>query len=78
MSMWVGVQVSAPQLTLLETVMARMERVDVWILMNGGGGGVNPFQVTQAHFAYMPRPTCMRFLCTLMHEDGLLTRLICT
>ncbi len=37
-----GVQVSAPQLTLLETVMARMERVDVWILMNGGGGGVNP------------------------------------
>ena len=45
-SMWVGVQVSAPQLTLLETVMARMERVDVWILMNGGGGGVNPFQVT--------------------------------
>ena len=41
---------SAPQLTLLETVMARMERVDVWILMNGGGGGVNPFQVAFAYF----------------------------
>lgn len=35
---------TAPQLALLENVMARMERVDVWILMNGGGGGVNPFQ----------------------------------
>lgn len=40
-----GAQVTAPQLTLLENVMARMERVDVWILMNGGGSGVNPFQV---------------------------------
>ncbi len=39
-----GAQVTAPQLALLEGVMARMERVDVWILMNGGGGGVNPFQ----------------------------------
>lgn len=33
--------VSAPQLTLLEEVMARMERVDAWILMNGGGKGAN-------------------------------------
>ena len=39
-----GAQVTAPQRALLEGVMARMERVDVWILMNGGGGGVNPFQ----------------------------------
>lgn len=33
--------VSAPQLTLLEEVMARMERIDAWILMNGGGKGAN-------------------------------------
>lgn len=46
---------TAPQLTLLENVMARMERVDVWILMNGGGSGVNPFQV---RCAALPLPGC--------------------
>ncbi|CAL8460661.1 g191 [Coccomyxa elongata] len=35
--------VTSPQLALLETTMAKMERVDAWILMMGGGNGVDVF-----------------------------------
>lgn len=38
-------QVTSPQLALLETTMAKMERVDAWILMMGGGNGVDVFTV---------------------------------
>lgn len=33
--------VTAPQLTMLEETMGKMERVDTWVLMNGGGKGAN-------------------------------------
>lgn len=39
-------QVTSPQLALLETTMAKMERVDAWILMMGGGNGVDVFMVS--------------------------------
>ena len=42
-------QVTAPQLSLLEAAMARMERVAVWSLMSGGGGGRDVFTVRQEH-----------------------------
>lgn len=38
-------RVTAPQLTLLETVMRRMDRVDAWICNNGGGHALNVFNV---------------------------------
>ena len=46
-------RVTAPQLTLLETVMRRMDRVDAWICNNGGGHGLNVFTVipTSCHFS---------------------------
>ena len=37
--------VTAPQLALLETMMLKMERVDTWVLMMGGGSGVDVFLV---------------------------------
>ena len=37
--------VSAPQLALLEVALSRMERVHAWVLMMGGGGSVNVFEV---------------------------------
>ena len=37
--------VTAPQLALLETTMLKMERVDTWVLMMGGGSGVDVFLV---------------------------------
>ena len=36
---------TAPQLALLETTMLKMERVDTWVLMMGGGSGVDVFLV---------------------------------
>ena len=36
-------RVSAPQLSLLEASMARMERVAVWSLMSGGGANIDVF-----------------------------------
>jgi hypothetical protein len=37
--------VTAPQLSLLEAAMARMERVAAWQLMSGGGAGQDVFTV---------------------------------
>ena len=42
----VSCRVSSAQLTLLETVMRKMERVDVWLLNSGGGHSLNPFSVS--------------------------------
>ena len=39
------VGVTAPQLALLETTMLQMERVQTWVLMMGGGSGVDVFLV---------------------------------
>jgi len=39
-----SLRVTAPQLTLLETVMRKIERVDVWI-MNSGGQALDVFNV---------------------------------
>ncbi|KAG7672613.1 hypothetical protein Ndes2526B_g08860 [Nannochloris sp. 'desiccata'] len=47
--------VSAPQLTMLEETMARMERVNVWILMNGGGKGANLNVFGEASIAWEKR-----------------------
>jgi hypothetical protein len=46
--MWraAALQVTASQLSLLEATMARMERVAVWSLMSGGGGGRDVFNVS--------------------------------
>lgn len=41
--------VTAPQLSLLEAAMAKMERVAVWALMSGGGGGKDVFTVILMH-----------------------------
>jgi hypothetical protein len=41
-----ALQVTASQLSLLEATMARMERVAVWSLMSGGGGGRDVFNVS--------------------------------
>ena len=40
--------VSAPQLALLEVALSKMERVHAWVLMMGGGGSVNVFEVRPA------------------------------
>ena len=37
--------VTSPQLALLEDAMRKMERVDAWIMMNGGGHGADVFTV---------------------------------
>lgn len=37
--------VTAPQLSLLENEMRKMERTSAWLLMNGGGTNVNVFLV---------------------------------
>jgi curved DNA-binding protein CbpA len=47
--------VSAPQLTMLEETMARMERINVWILMNGGGKGANLNVFGEASIAWEKR-----------------------
>lgn len=41
-----SLQVSAPQLSLLEVTMAKMERVAVWSLMSGGGANQDVFKVS--------------------------------
>lgn len=38
--------VTASQLSLLEAAMSKMERVAVWSLMSGGGGGRDVFTVS--------------------------------
>lgn len=40
--------VTAPQLSLLENEMRKMERTSAWLLMNGGGNNVNVFLVGSA------------------------------
>lgn len=47
--------VSAPQLKLLEETMATMERIDSWILMNGGGKGANLNVFSEASIAWEKR-----------------------
>lgn len=41
-------QVSAPQLSLLETEMMKIERVAVWVLMSGTSIGGDVFQVNSS------------------------------
>jgi hypothetical protein len=41
-----GRRVTAPQLSMLEATMAKMERVAVWSLMSGGGSGRDVFTVS--------------------------------
>ncbi|KXZ46387.1 hypothetical protein GPECTOR_44g62 [Gonium pectorale] len=50
--------VTAPQLSLLETAMARMERVAVWSLM--GGAGANKDVFTEASLAWTRRQSDIR------------------
>ncbi|GAX75131.1 hypothetical protein CEUSTIGMA_g2575.t1 [Chlamydomonas eustigma] len=50
--------VSAPQLSLLEASMARMERVAVWSLMSGGGANVDVFN--EASIAWEKRYAAMQ------------------
>jgi len=50
-------RVTAPQLTLLETVMRKIERVDVWI-MNSGGQALDVFN--EANLAWRKRNATMR------------------
>uniref|UniRef100_A0A383VAV8 J domain-containing protein n=1 Tax=Tetradesmus obliquus TaxID=3088 RepID=A0A383VAV8_TETOB len=50
--------VTASQLSLLEASMARMERVAVWSLMSGGGGGRDVFN--EASIAWEKRQAAMR------------------
>lgn len=51
--------VSSPQLTLLETAMAKIERIAVWIMMNGtSSGGFDVFQ--EAYRAFEKRQAEMR------------------
>jgi len=50
--------VTSPQLSLLEASMARMERVAVWSLMSGGGGGRDVF--TEASMSWEKRQVQVR------------------
>lgn len=50
-------RVTAPQLTLLETVMRKIERVDVWI-MNSGGQALDVFN--EANLAWRKRHVMLR------------------
>lgn len=52
--------VSAPQLTMLEETMARMERVDAWILMQGGGKGANLNVFGEASIRWEKRQAAQR------------------
>jgi len=51
-------QVTAPQLSLLEAAMARMERVAVWSLMSGGRGGKDVFTVSAGGASHVYRKWC--------------------
>ena len=50
--------VTSPQLALLEDTMRKMERVDAYILMMGGGGGVDVFNVGFHPPAHVPFGPC--------------------
>eukprot|EP00878_Enallax_costatus_P007198 GHUV01007542.1.p1 GENE.GHUV01007542.1~~GHUV01007542.1.p1 ORF type:complete len:273 (+),score=70.63 GHUV01007542.1:976-1794(+) len=50
--------VTASQLSLLEATMSKMERVAVWSLMSGGGGGRDVF--TEASMAWEKRQQAVR------------------
>ncbi|GMH41298.1 hypothetical protein BSKO_09208 [Bryopsis sp. KO-2023] len=50
--------VTAPQLTLLETQMAKIERVSAYIVMMGAGGGADVFQ--EAYTAFEKRQAAIR------------------
>ena len=52
--------VSAPQLTLLEETMGRMERVDAWILLQGGGKGANLNVFGEASILWEKRQAAQR------------------
>ena len=54
----VHVGVTAPQLALLETTMLQMERVQTWVLMMGGGSGVDVFLVCILRGTYALRRHC--------------------
>lgn len=53
------VQVTAPQLALLENSMSKLERLNVYLLATDGGNrsGVNVFLVSHV--------TCIHFVCML-------------
>ena len=55
---------TAPQLTLLETVMRKIERVDVW-LMNSGGNALDVFNVRQSTRILLPFPVASKILFLL-------------
>lgn len=52
--------VTAPQLTLLEEAMGRMERIDAWLLMTGGGKGANLNVFYEASLQWAKRQSIMR------------------
>eukprot|EP00890_Picochlorum_soloecismus_P004963 jgi/Picsp_1/5468/NSC_02827-R1_chloroplast -like protein len=52
--------VTAPQLTLLEEAMGRMERIDAWLLMTGGGKGANLSVFYEASLQWAKRQSVMR------------------
>jgi ferredoxin len=52
--------VTAPQLTLLEETMGRMERVAAWLLMTGGGKGANLNVFMEAATAWEKRQSALR------------------
>lgn len=61
--------VSAPELTLLEATMARIERVAVWIMMNGSSsGGFDVFQ--EAYRAFEKRQAKMRMRKNSSEDHG--------
>lgn len=49
---------SAPQLALLEVALSKMERVHAWVLMMGGGGAVNVFEVCPWGCTAASRDSC--------------------
>lgn len=52
--------VTAPQLTLLEETMAKMERIDAWKLLTGGGKGANLNVFVEASVAWEKRQAALR------------------
>ena len=52
--------VTAPQLTLLEEMMGKMERVDSWLLMRQGGKGANLNVFFEASLLWAKRQSKLR------------------
>ncbi|KAG2425743.1 hypothetical protein HYH02_014959 [Chlamydomonas schloesseri] len=52
--------VTAPQLNLLESAMARMERIAVWSMMGGSGMGANKDVFVEASYAWNRRQSEIR------------------